>query len=160
MIKNNQKNNIIMSIIIAFIALGVGYKIADTLSKPIKRMEKMAYDLHHLNLHIPSVEGSKIKEIDEAIQSKILMKPGKLNEDERRIIETHSQVGARILKNPTSTIMEKAREIALFTMKNGMVLDILKKEEGKIFLYLLELLLLLMYLMHWFQKGVIKRHLV
>lgn len=114
MIKNNQKNNIIMSIIIAFIALGVGYKIADTLSKPIKRMEKMAYDLHHLNLHIPSVEGSKIKEIDEAIQSKILMKPGKLNEDERRIIETHSQVGARILKNPTSTIMEKAREIALF----------------------------------------------
>jgi putative two-component system response regulator len=188
MIKNNQKNNIIMSIIIAFIALGVGYKIADTLSKPIKRMEKMAYDLHHLNLHIPSVEGSKIKEIDEAIQSfnsmkdnlnesyldtlnrlaiaseykdtdtsehirrmglysevigkgiglsskdlyllrhasemhdigklgipdKILMKPGKLNEDERRIIETHSQIGARILKNPTSTIMEKAREIALF----------------------------------------------
>lgn len=48
------------------------------------------------------------------IPDRILLKPGKLTPDERLIIETHPQIGASILKNPTSKIMEAGQIISLY----------------------------------------------
>ncbi len=48
------------------------------------------------------------------IPDKILLKPGKLDEEERMIIETHPAIGAAILNNPTSEIMSAGRDISLY----------------------------------------------
>ncbi|WP_419770109.1 MAG: HD domain-containing phosphohydrolase [Candidatus Marinarcus sp.] len=48
------------------------------------------------------------------IPDRVLLKPGKLNEEERKIIETHPEIGAAILKNPTSEIMKMGRDISLY----------------------------------------------
>ncbi len=43
----------------------------------------------------------------------ILGKPGPLDDDERRIMEKHTTIGADILKNPDSDVIKMARDIAL-----------------------------------------------
>ncbi|MDB2405690.1 HD domain-containing protein, partial [Arcobacteraceae bacterium] len=48
------------------------------------------------------------------ISDEILTKPGKLTAEERKIIEKHPLIGAKILQNPSSEIMKKAREISLY----------------------------------------------
>jgi putative two-component system response regulator len=101
------------------LAIASEYKDTDT-SEHIKRMGLYAevigkaLDLNDEDLYLLKY-ASEMHDIGKlGINDDILMKPGKLTEQERKIIETHSQIGARILKNPTSKIMEKAREIALF----------------------------------------------
>ncbi|MBT3387849.1 MAG: response regulator [Desulfobacula sp.] len=46
------------------------------------------------------------------IADKILLKPGKLTSDEFEIIKTHTQIGARLLSNSKSKILQMAQEIA------------------------------------------------
>ncbi len=48
------------------------------------------------------------------IPDKILLKPGKLDAQERIIIQTHPEIGAAILDNPTSEIMKAGRDISLY----------------------------------------------
>lgn len=48
------------------------------------------------------------------IDDSILLKKAKLNASERKEVEKHSELGAMLLKNPTSEIMEEARKIALY----------------------------------------------
>ena len=48
-----------------------------------------------------------------AIPDSILLKPGKLTAEERRIVETHSIIGAQILGDPKNELMAMARDIAL-----------------------------------------------
>jgi len=47
------------------------------------------------------------------IPDKILSKPGKLSHVEFEIIKTHTQIGARLLSNSNSRILQMAREIAM-----------------------------------------------
>jgi putative two-component system response regulator len=47
------------------------------------------------------------------IPDAILLKPGKLTDDEFRVMKTHTTIGARLLDNPRSPITEAARIIAL-----------------------------------------------
>jgi HD-GYP domain-containing protein (c-di-GMP phosphodiesterase class II) len=47
------------------------------------------------------------------IPDAILLKPGPLTEEQRRVIQRHPQIGADILGEPTSELMAFAREIAL-----------------------------------------------
>ncbi|XPV68927.1 MAG: HD domain-containing phosphohydrolase [Halarcobacter sp.] len=49
-----------------------------------------------------------------AIPDNILMKPAKLSPEERVVMETHSKIGANILDNPSSNLMENGRVIALY----------------------------------------------
>ncbi|MBN1673913.1 MAG: HD domain-containing protein [Kiritimatiellae bacterium] len=48
------------------------------------------------------------------IPDAILHKPGKLDEQERRIMETHTLIGANILNSGASAVMRMARQIALY----------------------------------------------
>ncbi len=48
------------------------------------------------------------------IDDSILLKPGKLDDNEWKIMKEHCAIGAKILENPTSKIMESAQEIALY----------------------------------------------
>jgi putative two-component system response regulator len=47
------------------------------------------------------------------IPDSILLKPGKLTPEERKIMETHTIIGGRILDNPESELIAMSREIAL-----------------------------------------------
>jgi len=47
------------------------------------------------------------------IPDAILRKPGPLTPQERQIVQTHNWIGAKILGNPQSELMEVAREVAL-----------------------------------------------
>ena len=47
-----------------------------------------------------------------AIPDGILLKPGALDEDERTIVETHSEIGARILRGSASDLIKLAAQIA------------------------------------------------
>ncbi len=47
------------------------------------------------------------------ISDQILLKPGRLTEEERRIMETHTLIGGHILAGSRSDLLELAREIAL-----------------------------------------------
>ena len=48
------------------------------------------------------------------IPEHILLKPGKLTEEEFNIIKTHTTIGARILSNPKSELLKCANQIALY----------------------------------------------
>ena len=48
------------------------------------------------------------------IPDEVLKKPDRLTDDEFKIIQSHSQMGADILKNPKSEILELARDVAIF----------------------------------------------
>jgi putative two-component system response regulator len=47
-----------------------------------------------------------------AIPDGILLKPGRLDQDERAIIETHAEIGARILRGSASDLIKLATQIA------------------------------------------------
>jgi putative two-component system response regulator len=47
------------------------------------------------------------------IPDRVLLKPGKLNEEEWKVMQTHAQIGADILVGGQSELMIMAREIAL-----------------------------------------------
>ena len=47
------------------------------------------------------------------IPDSILLKPARLTPSERRIVETHTTMGAKILANPANALMRMARDIAL-----------------------------------------------
>ncbi len=48
-----------------------------------------------------------------AVPDKILLKHGKLTPEERKIVETHTIVGAQILDDPSSPVLMAAKEVAL-----------------------------------------------
>ncbi|WP_067095698.1 HD-GYP domain-containing protein [Marinomonas atlantica] len=48
-----------------------------------------------------------------AIPDNILLKPGRLNEDEFKTMKAHAQIGADILSNPRSSLVALARSIAI-----------------------------------------------
>lgn len=48
------------------------------------------------------------------IPDKILLKPGKLTRDEFEIMKTHSRIGAKLLSESNSKILQMAQEIALY----------------------------------------------
>ena len=47
------------------------------------------------------------------IPDSILLKPGKLTDDEFKVMKTHTTIGAQLLENGKSDVMEAARNIAL-----------------------------------------------
>lgn len=47
------------------------------------------------------------------IPERILLKPGRLTAEELRVMRTHPTIGGRILANPGSDLMHRAREIAM-----------------------------------------------
>jgi len=52
------------------------------------------------------------------IPDHLLLKPGKLTVDERLEIEKHTLIGGKILENPSSNILKRARVIALTHHEN------------------------------------------
>lgn len=48
------------------------------------------------------------------IPDSILLKPGPLNPQERRVVETHTRIGAEIFSNPTTEFLRLAHDIALY----------------------------------------------
>ncbi len=47
-----------------------------------------------------------------AISDSILLKPGKLSEDERAVMQTHAEIGARLLRGSSSPVLQMATVIA------------------------------------------------
>ncbi|WP_375723721.1 HD domain-containing protein [Arcobacter sp. KX21116] len=79
---------------------------AETIARRVGLPEDEIYILKH---------ASAMHDIGKlGIPDRVLLKPGKLNEQERKIIETHPAIGAAILKNPTSDIMKMGRDISLY----------------------------------------------
>ena len=187
-IKENQKFNIILTLIIGSIFLFLGYMVAKSILYPIQKLHAKANDLKKFHLNTPDLKPTIYKELNDTIEATntmkhslkeaytdtlfrlaiaseykdtdtanhikrvgyycveiakelglkeedfyilehascmhdigklgiddaILLKPGKLTADERKEVEKHSEIGAGILDNPTSTIMEEARRIALY----------------------------------------------
>ena len=187
-IKENQKFNIILTLIIGSIFLFLGYLVAKSILYPIQELHKKANALKKLHLNTPDLKPTIYKELNDTIEATntmkhslkeaytdtlfrlaiaseykdtdtanhikrvgyycveiarelglqekdfyilehascmhdigklgiddaILLKPGKLTADERKEVEKHSEIGAGILDNPTSTIMEEARKISLY----------------------------------------------
>lgn len=187
-IKENQKLNIFLTVIIGSFFLFIGYVIARSIVNPILKLQNKANELKQLNLNTPDLEPTIYKEISDTIEAtntmkhslqeaytdtlfrlamaseykdldtashikrigyycveiarelgldeedfyilehascmhdigklgiddSILLKPGKLTANERKEVEQHSELGAGILENPTSKIMEEARKIALY----------------------------------------------
>lgn len=74
LIKDNQKLNIILTILIGLISIYVAYLISKMIAQPILRLENMAHDLRELKLNTPSIEKSYFTEINEAINSFNMMK--------------------------------------------------------------------------------------
>ena len=48
------------------------------------------------------------------IPDNILLKPGKLTDEEMNIMKTHSILGGKILENANSKIMQVAHQIAIY----------------------------------------------
>ncbi len=187
-IKENQKFNIIITIVIALIFMIISYFLSRSIIKPVLQLQEMAHDLKELKLNTPSLDTSYFVEINEAIEAQntmkdslkdayvdtlyrlaiaseykdtdtaehiqrignicvligkklnlgeeelyileyasamhdigkmaiadeILLKPGRLTPEERKVMEKHAALGAQILNNPTSDIMKEARDISLY----------------------------------------------
>ena len=187
-IKENQKFNIILTIIFGGIFMLIGYYIAKSIIKPLTSVIETTKELKSMNLNVPCIEKTVYVEINDlidhtntmkeslkeaytdtlfrlalaseykdtdtashikriglycveigkhlglnddqlyilehastmhdigklAIDDKILLKPGKLTLDERKEMMKHSELGAKLLDNPTSEIMKEAREISLY----------------------------------------------
>ncbi len=60
------------------------------------------------------------------IKDEILNKPGKLTEQEFKIMKTHSTLGYNMLKNSDKPILKAAAIVAHQHHENGMGVDILK----------------------------------
>ncbi|WP_419764710.1 MAG: HD domain-containing phosphohydrolase [Arcobacter sp.] len=79
---------------------------SEAIAKKLNLEEEQIYILKH---------ASAMHDIGKlGIPDKILLKPGKLDEQERLVIQTHPAIGAAILNNPTSKIMEAGRDISLY----------------------------------------------
>ena len=66
------------------------------------------------------------------IPDSILLKPGPLTDEERKIVEKHTIIGGEILANPTNDLMITARDIAMYHHERwdgGGYPHHLKKEE-------------------------------
>lgn len=74
LIKDNQKLNILLTILIGLASIYVAYLISKMIAQPILRLENMAHDLRELKLNTPSIEKSYFTEINEAINSFNMMK--------------------------------------------------------------------------------------
>ena len=78
---------------------------SETIARKLRLSEDEIYILKH---------ASAMHDIGKlGIPDSILLKPGKLDDKERNIIESHPAIGAAILKNPTSSIMKMGRDISL-----------------------------------------------
>lgn len=118
---NNMKKNLRIAYVDTLYRLAVAseYKDSDTaehinriglycevIAKKLGLDENQIYILKH---------ASAMHDIGKlGIPDRVLLKLGKLNDEERMIIETHPSIGAAILKNPTSKIMELGKEISLY----------------------------------------------
>lgn len=118
---NNMKKNLRVAYVDTLHRLAVAseYKDTDTaehinriglycevIAKELKLDENQIYILKH---------ASAMHDIGKlGIPDRVLLKPGKLDKQEREIIEAHPAIGAAILKNPTSKIMDLGREISLY----------------------------------------------
>jgi len=79
-------------------------------SKLLAKAKKMSSSsIQNLNLVAPMHDIGKI-----AVPDAILKKPGKLTEDERRIIEQHTRLGNEILKGSNTEIITMARNVAFY----------------------------------------------
>ena len=201
-IKNNQILNIYIGMFIAFISLLIGYRVSNSISKPIYEMQQVAHELKLHRLNFQKVPLSSFSEISESLEAfnemqdslakydketkklnenlkksaldtlyrlalaaeyrdqetgehihriekyseilaremkmdekdiyilknasllhdvgklgiadSILQKPDKLTDEERKIMQTHSLIGEKLLDNPSSEIMKVARQIATY----------------------------------------------
>jgi ribosomal protein L10 len=80
-------------------------------------MRDFSKDNDQLVVKVLSVGGEVLEASDIgklAIEDSILLKPSSLTKQERKEMEKHSLFGAKILDNPTSTIMKEARDISLY----------------------------------------------
>lgn len=75
--------------------------MAQKLGWPENRVEEIKYAA-------PMHDVGKI-----GIPDKVINKPGKLNEEEFNLIKTHTEIGAKLLSDSSSSILMMAREIAL-----------------------------------------------
>ena len=74
--------------------------------------EKMGVDADQVDLIASASVMHDIGKV--GIPDSILLKPGALTPDERKIVETHALIGAEILANPDSPLMQTAHDIALY----------------------------------------------
>lgn len=101
------------------LAIAAEYKDTDT-AEHIRRISEyskiLAKELGLNNDDIYIIEHASIMhDVGKlGIPDKILLKPGKLTDEEMEIMKKHSLIGAKILENPSSDIMAAARKIALF----------------------------------------------
>lgn len=82
------------------------------------------------------------------IEDKILLKPGKLDEDEFKIMKTHAQIGYEILKDSKSEYLQAGAVIALTHHEKWNGSGYPNALTSEIFIFLEELFLLLMFSMH------------
>lgn len=76
LLKENQKNQIIISLIIGIIGMLLAYVIARLVIRPIEKIEYMANELKQLHLDIPSAKPCKVsfQETNDALESFNVMK--------------------------------------------------------------------------------------
>jgi len=86
----------------------------------IHRMSELCAMLSR-RMHLPAEQEDLIRSASVmhdigkvGIPDSILLKPAALTPDERRIVETHTLIGAEILANPDSPLMQTAHDIALY----------------------------------------------
>jgi HD-GYP domain-containing protein (c-di-GMP phosphodiesterase class II) len=80
-------------------------RISELLARGLGLSETEVSDIRHA---APMHDIGKI-----GIPERILLKPGKLEPHEWATMQTHTLIGGRILSNPVSNLMRRAREIAL-----------------------------------------------
>jgi CRP-like cAMP-binding protein len=80
-------------------------RYSETLAQGAGLSDQMVADIRHA---APMHDIGKI-----GIPERILLKPGRLTADELRVMQAHPTIGGRILANPGSGLMRRAREIAL-----------------------------------------------
>lgn len=78
-----------------------------------KELGMSAKDVSIIHYASPMHDIGKIGILD-----RILLKPGKLAEDEFEIMKTHTTIGANILDNSKSDVLKMARQIALYHHEN------------------------------------------
>lgn len=80
-------------------------RISEILAQGLGMSETEISDIRHA---APMHDIGKI-----GIPERILLKPGKLEPEEWATMQTHTLIGGRILSNPVSNLMRRAREIAV-----------------------------------------------
>lgn len=91
----------------------------DATGQHTRRVGSMSADIAaHLGLERDTVDvirrAAPLHDVGKiAIPDRVLLKPGPLDPDERAVMETHAPIGALLLSNSKSPILEVGREIAL-----------------------------------------------